>query len=112
LKEISLNVTGVSGTVGQCNITFPILLLGGTYEVKVDGVPVATVKSTNTTHTSLYISYNHSTHEVAISGATIIPEYPELAALPLLFLAATTLVLLRSRKRILQKDNPPRANFW
>jgi hypothetical protein len=55
LKEISLNVTGVSGTVGQCNITFPILLLGGTYEVKVDGVPVATVKSTNTTHTSLYI---------------------------------------------------------
>jgi parallel beta-helix repeat protein len=100
LKEISFNVTGVSGTIGQCNITFLTGLLGGPYDVKVDGVPVALVESSNTTHTSLYISYDHSTHEVAISGATIIPEFPEMAALPLLLLVATTLALLRSRKRI------------
>jgi hypothetical protein len=56
LKEIGFNVTGVSGTIGQCNVTFPTLLLGGPYDVKVDGVPVAVVKSANTTHTSLYIS--------------------------------------------------------
>jgi hypothetical protein len=102
LKQISFNVTGVSGTVGQCNLTFPTGLLGGPYVVNVDGSPVVPVASSNSTHTSLYLSYNHTTHEVTISGATIIPEFPEFAALPLLLIAATTFAVILSRKRILQ----------
>jgi hypothetical protein len=102
LKQISFNVTGVSGTVGQCNLTFPTDLLGGPYVVNVDGSPVVPVASSNSTHTSLYLSYNHTTHEVTISGATGIPEFPEFAALPLILIAATTFAVILSRKRILQ----------
>ena len=70
-KEIRFNVTGPAGTVGYCNVTIPITLLGGPYTVQVDDSPITPEETTNGTHSFLYFTYNHSTQTVKIKGATV-----------------------------------------
>jgi len=82
-KKISFMVEGEPGTIGYCNITIPIELLGGPYTVTFDNETILQKYDapTNGTHAFIYITYNHSTHTIEIIGTTVIPEYPSLALL-------------------------------
>lgn len=98
LKEISFNVTGKSGTLGFCNITFPTQLLGGPYTVQINGLPVTAIETSNATHTSLYFTYTHSLHMVEIIGTTVIPEFSSIISTTLI-LAILTLTLLFIKRK-------------
>ena len=97
-KMISFNVTGASGTSGFCNITMPRLLLGEPIVVRVDGALMSPVVTSNSTHTSVYFTYIHSTHRVEIVGATIVPEFPTMAANILVMVVLAFLLLLARRR--------------
>ena len=70
-KEIRFNVVGSSDTVGFCNVTIPINLLGDPYIVQVDGLLLTPEETTNNTHSFLYFTYSHNTHTVKINGTTV-----------------------------------------
>jgi len=76
-KEISFNVTGEAGTLGFCNVTIPkALLYGEPWTVLIDGAPVPATITENATHSFLYFTYTHSTHEVQIIGTWVVPPPP------------------------------------
>jgi parallel beta-helix repeat protein len=97
-KLISFNVNGSSATVGFCKITIDNLLLGGPYTVMVDETIVTPSVTSNGTHSFLYFTYAHSTHNVSIIGSTVIPESLLWIILPLLMIA--TLFAVAVRKKI------------
>ena len=101
-KSISFNVTGLHGTTGSCNITFPSTVLGGTLSVKLDGVSLVQntgyTQTFNGTHYTLQIFYTHSTHKVAIIGTTVKPEFPTTTSMFLL-LGILSAALLYSKRR-------------
>jgi glutamine amidotransferase-like uncharacterized protein len=73
LKQISFKFNGPPG-IGFCNITIPKQLLNFApqeWKVVVDGrkigAPILHIKS-NTTHTSLYLTYKRATQEIKIIG--------------------------------------------
>ena len=82
-KEIGFNVTGVDGTVGFCNVTIPKTLLQACpieqWIVLIDAhLPLYLIAKENATHTMLYFTYSHTTHQVQIFGTWVIglpPEY-------------------------------------
>jgi len=90
---LSFSVTGEGGTVGFCRIRIPTALMNGTYTVFVNGmeVPHTVLPCSNSTHSYLSFTYNHSTQEVII-----IPEFPALIIMPLFMIA--TLVIIYRRK--------------
>ena len=99
--ELNFKVQGI-GTTGMSNITIPKALLNGAFNVTVDGgqpwylAPV----SGNSTHSSLYFTYNgtpYYSHVVKITGTTFIPEFPTGLVLPLA-VACLSLVALKLRK--------------
>lgn len=95
-KQIKFNVTSPDGLPGFCNVTIPKQLLNAPPEkwtVLVDGEPVDPIVTWNTTHTSLYFTYVHSTHKV-----TIVPEFPSFT-ITLLFIMATISALIIGRRR-------------
>jgi hypothetical protein len=79
LRQIGFNLTGVSGTMGFCNITVPAVLMSGTFSVFRDDVllvkNVDYTESYNGTHTALQIFYNHSGHVIKITASQVIPEF-------------------------------------
>jgi parallel beta-helix repeat protein len=90
-EVISFDVFGANGTVGFCRVTIPHRLLNGSYEVFVDGLPPLTLKelaSSNSTHTVLYFTYAHSTHNVLI-----VPEQLSMLLLLSVICALTILVV-------------------
>ena len=70
MTTISFNVLGENGTTGFCRICIPTALMADTYTVFVNGteVPHALLPCSNSTHSFLYFTYQHSTHEVVIQG--------------------------------------------
>jgi hypothetical protein len=70
-------------------------LMNETYQVFVNGTEVQCnlLPCSNTTHSYLYFTYNHSTQEVII-----IPEFPAFLILPL-FMAATLLAVIIIRRK-------------
>jgi hypothetical protein len=82
LKKLTFNVTVPSYMKGYCNITFPNALLGGPYSCQFDGLPSIPSETSNSTHTSLYFTYQHD-GQIEILGTTVIPEFPNLL-IPLL----------------------------
>lgn len=92
---IRFNVTGKDGTVGFCRICIPTALMNRTYKILVNDteVPYTILQSSNMTHIYLYFTYNHSTKEVII-----IPEFPSLSILPLLFMTSILLAIAYQRK--------------
>jgi parallel beta-helix repeat protein len=95
-KLISFNVNGSSGTIGFCKITIDNALLGGPYIVLVDATPVTPSVTSNGTHSFLFFTYAHSTHNVSIIGSTVIPE--SWIILPLLMMG--TLFAMAVKKKI------------
>jgi parallel beta-helix repeat protein len=100
-KFISFNVNGSAGTMGFCKITIDNLLLGGPYTVLVDGTPVTPSVTSNGTHSFLYFTYAHSTHNVRIIGTIVIPEFPSSLPLLMLVLMALPAVLYMKKKKLI-----------
>ena len=98
----SFNVSGENGTIGFCRVFIPTALMNTTYRVFVNGTEVSytLLPFSNSTHSYLYLTYNHSTQEVII-----IPEFPlSLVILPL-FMITTLLVALMYRRRKLTRPS-------
>ena len=100
-KFISFKVNGSSATVGFCKITIDNLLLGGPYTVMVDETLVTPSVTSNGTHSFLYFTYAHSTHNVRIIGSIVIPEFPSSLPLLMLVLMALPAVLYMKKKKLI-----------
>ncbi len=95
-KEVTLNVTGDTGTAGFCNITIPKLLIEPPYVMLMDGLhawPQLVTLKENATHASFCYNYIHSTHKIEIIGTTDVPEFPTIVV-NITVLAVLTLMLL------------------
>ena len=88
---------------GVCNITLPNDMLGGPYNVAINGQPPWTYAATpiNATYTALYFTYNGTgKYPVEITGTTAIPEL----TLPMVIMPcgalALSIAVLRKRRRL------------
>jgi hypothetical protein len=72
-KKIAFNVTGPADARGFCNVTIPIELLGDTCRVLIDDVLTDYELTQSATHSFLYITYVHSTHNIRIIGPDTTP---------------------------------------
>jgi hypothetical protein len=92
---ICFNVTGEDASTGFCRICVPRALMNETYKAFVNGteVPSNLLPCSNTTHSYLYFTYNHSTQEVIIT-----PEFPAFLILPLLMAATLLATMIFKRK--------------
>lgn len=102
--KIRFDVAGI-GTTGMCNITIPNDMLSGELNVTVDGgTPLYLAPPLNNgTHTSLYFTYNSTSHAVEITGTNYIPELPTVFIVPLVAATALVIVLLKTKKIFIQR---------
>ena len=102
-RQLSLNVTGKTGTSGSCDVVVPDGLLWGTFSLSMDGYALVEgddySQTHNGTHYTFHISYIHSSHTIEIVGSEGIPEFPAWMILPL-FMTATLLAVILYRKRL------------
>ncbi len=81
-KMLVFTVEGQSGTAGVTQVTIPKAMLSGQMAVMVDGKAMASdsndviVTSDTNTETTFEINYHHSKHDVAVSGTSVVPEFP------------------------------------
>jgi len=93
-KEISFDISSRA----LCNVTIPIELLDGEFEVFLDGNSIEYESSRNATHS--IISFYCEEGRVFIRGTTVIPEFPSLWILVLLMtITLFTVAILKFRKR-------------
>ena len=104
-KQLSLNVTGKTGTSGSCDITVPDGLLWGEFSLYKDGLPleedVDYTETHNGTHYIFCINYDLSTHAIDIQGTEVIPEFPALTSM-LLMLTVLAVVIVAYKRRLLK----------
>jgi hypothetical protein len=102
-KQMSLNVTGKTGTTGSCEITFPDGLLSGTFSLSMDGYDLVEGEDYTLTRDGAYYTLNmdyiHSSHTIKIEATEAVPEFSAWMTLPL-FLAATLIATMLYRKRL------------
>jgi hypothetical protein len=98
-KRISLRVSGQDGTDGI--VIIPIdQVLEGPYTVSVDGRTTTNfviAEDSNTGQKSLEINYNHSVHDIVVSGTSVVPEFPPAALAALLGIIGMMAILTRTR---------------
>jgi len=94
---ISFNVAGEDGTSGFCRIVIPTALMKDTYRVFVNGTEVSytMLPVSNSTHSYLYFTYNHSIQEIVI-----VSEFPSLIILSLFMIATLLAGLVHRRRKI------------
>jgi parallel beta-helix repeat protein len=92
---ISFNVSGENGTTGFCRICIPTALMNDTYKVFVNGTEVSytLLPCSNSTHSYLYFTYNHSEQEVLI-----IPEFPTWTSMLLIIIVLTVAIAIYKRR--------------
>ncbi len=98
--NMSFTVESSRGT-GMCNVAMPNDMLGGLYNVTVDGQPPwsSTIAPINSTHTSLYFTYNGTgKYTVEITGSTAIPEFTLLTTILSCGIITLTAISLRKRR--------------
>ncbi len=102
-KQVSLKVTGKTGTSGSCEVTFPDGLLWDTFSLSMDGYTLVEgddyTKTYDGTYYTFSISYIHSSHTIEIVASEAVPEFPAWMILPL-FMTATLLAVMLYRKRL------------
>ena len=95
-QQLSLNVSGPTGTTGFCNITVPAGLMSGNFTLYLDDVELVEgvdyIQSSNGTHYTFSVTYTHSTHEIKLA----IPDFASWLFLPFL-MSATIGFALRKR---------------
>jgi hypothetical protein len=83
--KIAFSVEGEDFTRGVAEITIPKVLLSGDMHVFIDGSLMAEedviVKSETESETVFEINYDHSVHEVEVTGTNVIPEFPVVAVI-------------------------------
>lgn len=104
-NQLNFNITGLSDTMGYCNITIPKALMWcdspNQWIVLIDGFPPNELKiKENGTHTFLYFTYTHSTHEIIIKSTYSIPEFPSFTILPLIMIITLMAVMVFKRKHL------------
>jgi len=100
-----LEVTGSEGTKGFCRFTIPKNLLNsgqGSWTVYVNGTKVTFSCNIwdNSTHTFIYVPYNHSTLEITIFGWWIVPEFPTWTSILLIIIVLTVALAIYKRARL------------
>ena len=102
---ISFNASGENGTTGFCRICVPTTLMNDTYKVFVNGteVPHTLLPCSNSTHSYLYFTYNHSTQEVVV-----IPEFSTWTSMLLVLIVLTFAIVIYKRR--LLKTLPNKGN--
>ena len=94
---IRFNVTGEDGTAGFCRMCIPKALMNETYRVFVNGTEILPspepLPCSNSTHSYLYFTYEHSTQEVVI-----IPEFPSALIFPLFIFFTLVASMLRKKR--------------
>jgi outer membrane protein assembly factor BamB len=99
--KISFGATGINETTGLCNVTIPNDMLDGDLSVTIDGgQPLYSAEAVvNSTHTSLYFTYNNTTpHMVEIAGTTYISEFPLPITIASLIVSVLFIALSRSKR--------------
>jgi hypothetical protein len=104
-KMISFQLKGISETVGYCNVSFPKEFLGGPYTILINDLPPATLIDTSNDEMSLCFTFNfNSTCNVKITGATVIPEFPNTSLI--LFVVITLFAItLQKMKRNFKRSS-------
>jgi parallel beta-helix repeat protein len=101
-KQLTLNVSGPTGTTGFCNITVPSELMSGTFTLYLDDAVlienVDYVKSSNGTHYMFSVTYTHSNHLIDLVSTEVVPDFASWLFIP--FLASATLLGFAFRKRL------------
>jgi len=94
--EIVFNVTGETG-IGFCRICIPHDLMSPPYNVTIDNGKTSVLDIhtayENGTHTWMYFTYPHTTHQV-----TIIPEFP-FNLIATIFMITSTIATILAKKR-------------
>jgi parallel beta-helix repeat protein len=96
LRAIRFNVTGPISQLGFCNVSIPLALLRGPYDLWADNASEPFLETSNSTHTFLHFSFNHTAKNILVEGTEAIPEFRFLAAL-LSLCIATAVVALKAR---------------
>jgi hypothetical protein len=98
---ISFHVIGENGTTGFCRICIPTALMNDTFEVYTNGTKVTynLLLCSNSTHSYLYFTYDHSIQKVII-----IPEFPSFLILPLFMIATLLAAMVFRRKHTLDNS--------
>ena len=80
-RQLSLNVTGKTGTSGSCDVIVPNTLVWGTFSLKMDDYQLVEsidyTQTNNGTHYIFSIGYIHSDHTIDIIASDSIPDEPE-----------------------------------
>ncbi|MBN1358114.1 right-handed parallel beta-helix repeat-containing protein [Candidatus Bathyarchaeota archaeon] len=101
LKQLSLNVTGPSGTTGFCNITVPAELMSGDFTLYLDDAALVEgvdyTESFNGTHYLFSVTYAHSTHVIDLFSTEVVPDFASWLFIPFLISATTLGLALRRR---------------
>lgn len=109
-KRITFNTIGPANTTGYFNISIPTELLSGPWKINLDGADVTSKAkiSENQTHTTIYLNYSHSTHNIQIVGTHVIPEYPTATTLVLAVLLLSMPIIIVAKKK--RQGHPARAS--
>ncbi len=102
-KKISFRVEGTTGTKGVAMIPLHNVL-AGPYTVTIDGQPTdefMVIEDKTTGEHIMQLSYSHSVHDVAISGASVVPEFP--VSLISILSVLVGIIAIVSRTRLIPK---------
>jgi hypothetical protein len=102
-KRISFNVTGSPSTKGYCYVTIPKELLWcdspEQWQVWVNNTLIDDRKVIqNSNYTYIYFTYSHSIQNIQIVGTEVIPEFPTLTSMLLIFTVLTVAIAITKRR--------------
>ncbi|MCW4023377.1 MAG: hypothetical protein NWF02_09485 [Candidatus Bathyarchaeota archaeon] len=102
-KQLLIEVSGKTGTMGSCQIALPENLLWGSFTLTMDDYTLVKeddyTQTSNGTHQIFDINYVHSTHTIEITGTETIPEFSTVLLVSL-FLMSSLVAVAVYRKRL------------
>jgi hypothetical protein len=111
-NSLRFSVSGPSGTTGYAKVTLPKTVVGDSSSITVllDGVSQNYSLTSSQNALIILFTYTHSSHQIVILLANLIPEFTHSLLLPLLFLTPALLfgaILFKSRKIIKLRRTQP-----
>ncbi len=82
---------GVAGTGGECNVTVPMTLMSGPWNVTVDNSTVSSTVTTDSSNSYVWFNFTDGTHVVVLTSTYSVPEFPS-TSLMLLLMTATLII--------------------
>lgn len=102
-KDFVFFALGPVNTTGYFNLTAPKTLLGGPWQVLVDGKVMDPRIFENQTHATIYLNYDNAgqySHHIQVRGTYVVPEYPSLSTLfCMMLLLLIPMILVAKNKR-------------